>query len=87
MSPPPRPYGTPNEALAAVIRGEQAIRQMSVSDLAEATGINAGTLRRYRTGERQINVDHVVLFAKAFDMNAVDLITLMNARLNDGGTE
>lgn len=60
---------------------------MSVAGLAEATGISAATLRRYRIGERQINIDHLVLFAKAFDMTAPELVTLMNARLETGDTQ
>lgn len=63
-----------NGALAAEIRSELAVRQLSQTWLSEASGIERLTLRRYLNGERQINTAVAESIAQALDLDPSDLM-------------
>ena len=63
-----------NELVAEEIRVLLARRRMSASDLARQTGMTQRAISRRLTGEKIIDVDDLARIAKAFGVEAADLL-------------
>lgn len=63
-----------NGALAAEIRAEMAVQGVSGHRLAELTGIDRLTLRRYTKGDRALTTSTVEAVALALDLAPGDLM-------------
>lgn len=67
--------GTPaTEAMGAALRGVMGEKNVSVPDLAKASGIPFGTLRRYTQGLKSPNSDQLILIADALGVRWAELI-------------
>lgn len=68
------PHRGLNGALAAEIRSELAVRQLTQTWLAEASQIERLTLRRYLNGDRPINTAVAESIAEALGLDAAELL-------------
>lgn len=68
------PHRGLNGALAAEIRSELAVRQLTQTWLAERSQIERLTLRRYLNGDRPINTAVAESIAEALDLDAAELL-------------
>lgn len=82
MTPPlPRPDQGLNAAVAAQLRAERAAQKMTMGDLAEASDIPFGSLRRYLSEERHIDVAVLEQVAQALGTTAEEIVRSAAARL------
>lgn len=66
--------------IAAVLRAELAAKQMTVEELAEASGISRSTILRLRSGRRDANMDQLSLIATALGTTPSHLILMAEDR-------
>jgi transcriptional regulator with XRE-family HTH domain len=61
-------------SIAARIKRERVMWGMTQEDLAEATGIDRDKIAKIETGQRQVAVEELPLLARAFELDASDLV-------------
>lgn len=70
-----------NRAMAAEIKAERVAQDMTIKDLAKASGVPEGTLNRMTSKDiRDINITQMALIAEALGMSLADLVTRAEAR-------
>lgn len=70
-----------NRAMAAEIKAERVAQDMTIKDLAKASGVPEGTLNRMTSKDiRDINITQMALIAEALGMTLVELVSRAEAR-------
>lgn len=70
-------------ALAAQLRAERAARQMTMKDVAVASGLADSTVHRYLNGKRDIPVSHLFSMASVLQVDVECLVSRTMERLQD----
>lgn len=71
------------QALAAQLRAERAARQMTMKDVAVASGLADSTVHRYLNGIRDIPVSHLFSIAAVLQVDVECLVSRTMDRLKD----
>lgn len=70
-----------NRAMAAEIKAERVAQDLTIKDLAKASGVPEGTLNRMTSKDiRDINITQMALIAEALGMTLVELVSRAEAR-------
>ncbi|MGG7507980.1 helix-turn-helix domain-containing protein [Plantibacter sp. YIM 135249] len=69
-----------SEAVAAQLRAERAIAQLTIDELASASGLVRGTLLRYLNGKRDIPVPALYQIGMALGVEPHDIVERATAR-------
>lgn len=69
-------------AIAAQIGAEMGARGWSKPELAKRAGFSTSSVYRYLDGEREMKLGDIADFARAFEMDAFDLINRAHRRLD-----
>lgn len=77
-----KPYaGGLNGAVAAVLRGERAMLQLTIAELAERSGLTDQSLRRYLATERAIDVEVLYAVAQGLGLTGAEVMARAQDRL------
>lgn len=85
MTPIPGPHEGLNAAVAAQIQAERAAKGLTVKQLAEASDVHYGSLRRYLKCERDIDVATAEALASALGLEVIDLVADAMKRMERQG--
>lgn len=69
------------QALAAQLRAEKAASGLTLDAIAARVGVSKMTIRRYLSGDRHVDVPHLVDLADTFDLPLDELIARSKDRL------
>lgn len=72
-----------NDALAAELRAERAVKNVTYSTLEAETGITERTLMRLFKGDRDLRAAHLILLTGALGITPADLIARAEKRVAD----
>ena len=72
-----------NDALAAELREERAVKNVTYSALEAETGITERTLMRLFKGDRDLRAAHLILLTGALGITPADLIARAEKRVAD----
>lgn len=81
--PPSRSRGALNTAVARTLTQAQQAAGLTQIQLAERSGIERVTMRRYLTGERAIDMDRLDRLADALGLSPVEVMERAVALMND----
>ena len=73
-----------NDALAAELRAERAVKSVTYSVLEAQSGIPERTLMRLFKGDRDLRASHLILIAGVLGVTPADLIARAEKRVADG---
>lgn len=72
-----------NDALAAELRAERAVKNVTYSVLEAKTGIPERTLMRLFKGDRDLRAAHLILITGVLEVTPADLIARAEKRVAD----